>query len=117
MGTRQFAHQHLMSPANRAGIGTSRSGCFLIRLSWLLRARYPQPLCMRYGFVPARMPEHFNDRTESNPCQEITFRAPVTWPRHLQMRLENELHDRLQQARGLSVHDLAEALAADVSIY
>src|SRR5215469_6451922 len=36
-----------MSPANRAGIGTNCSGWFLIRLSWLLRARYPQRLCMR----------------------------------------------------------------------
>ena len=37
----------LMSPANRTGIGTKGSGWFLIRLSWLLRARYPQPLCIR----------------------------------------------------------------------
>jgi len=33
---------------------------FLIRLSWLLRARYPQPLCMRYGFRQARMPDLLN---------------------------------------------------------
>lgn len=45
-----------MSPAIRAGLGTGRSGWFLIRLPWLPRARNPQPLCMSTA-IQALQPE------------------------------------------------------------
>jgi len=45
-----------MSPAIRAGLGTGRSGWFLIRLPWLPRARNPQPLCMSTA-IQALRPE------------------------------------------------------------
>ena len=53
---RQTSHRLLMSPAIRAGLGTRRSGWFLIRLPWLPRARNPQPLCMSTA-IQALQPE------------------------------------------------------------
>ena len=59
-----------MSPAIRAGLGTGRSGWFLIRLPWLPRARNPQPLCMSTA-IQALQPEDKRLESEISRVKDV----------------------------------------------